>query len=116
VDPGWFIPESRSNHLFNLDPGSGFKHFFIRDPGSYRKSECKLPFFWLIHSQKDPRSGIHDSEKSSWIQILDPGGKNAPDPRSATLHTVMNVDLYKLLIKTDLMQIRIPKAKKKQKH
>jgi hypothetical protein len=37
----------------------------------------------LNHSQKDPGSG----KNSSRIRILDPEGKKAPAPESATLHS-----------------------------
>jgi hypothetical protein len=79
---GMFYPGSRSDHwsIPDPDPGSrirGVKKHRIPDPTSFFIKAINT-FCLLI---PDPDLTIAPSR----IRILDPGGKKAPDPGSATL-------------------------------
>jgi hypothetical protein len=92
TDPRCFIQDPGSGTDQFSHPGSGSKHFYIQDPGTFMKSGMQTYFFLAFYAFRskalvlvivikirDPRSGIQDPEK--FILDPDPGGKKAPDPQ-----------------------------------
>jgi hypothetical protein len=85
------IPDPTFSH-----PGSGFKHFFISDPGSYMKSGMHsyryffLAFYafrskFLVYAFKSKFLVVAKQIRDPKKFTLDPGSNKAPNPGSATL-------------------------------